>query len=215
MKRIGCAVLLTVLAGCSAARRPVAAAKGPQYGIAPDRSFIDIEPGWRLRVITPLLKSGGYRVRTEPEEVSSDSGSPSLNIQMRVDSEFLGYEQAYYSFETKGRIRLTSVEATIQGKTEPRQKPAATLFQWPRDARFVRLVFLTRASDADHDMAVLTARRYEDLDGWTAKLRTAPDETCRATRYCSWIPGGIAVRAESRDPQSGNWRPADGSQRPK
>jgi hypothetical protein len=201
---LGCALLAIAMCGCTAHKRVA-----PQYGLAPDRSYIDIEPGWRLRIVTPLLKSGGYRVRTAAETRTSG-----LNIELRVDSDFLGYELAYYAFEPKGRIRLTSVEATVNGATEPRTQPTANLFTWPKDARFLRLVFLTRASAADHDMAVLTARRLEDLDTWTAKLRDEPETACKETPYCSWIPGGIAVTAERRDSQSNNWVPADRAGRP-
>lgn len=204
-----CAVSI-LLAGCTAARKPVTA---PAYGLARDHSYIDVEPGSRLRVVTPLLKSGGYRVRAAQDGPGA-TGPGGPTVQMRVDSDFLGYELAYYAFDAKGRVRLLSVEATVQGNKEPRTQPVAKLFGWPADARFLRLVFLTRASEADHDMAVLTARRYEDLDASTAKLTASPEEACRQNRYCSWIPGGIAVSVERLDSTSGKWAPADRGGRP-
>jgi len=200
---VGSFLLTIVMCACTA-HKPVT----PQYGLSRDHSYIDIEPGWRLRVVTPLLKSGGYRVQT-----ATESRTSGLNVELRADSDFLGYELAYYAFEPKGRIRLTSVEARLNGNVEPRTQPTAKLFDWPKDARFLRLVFLTRASTADHDMAVLTARRFEDLDSWTAKLQAEPTTACKSTPYCSWIPGGIAVTAERRDPQSNNWLPAGGAGR--
>jgi len=205
MRIIAAACFTLILGGCAASHKPA-----PKYGLAADHSFIDIEPGWRLRVVTPLLKSGRYRVRT-----ASTSPQPTgATVELRADSDFLGYELAYYTLEPKARIRLTDVEATLSGKTEPRTQPTAKLFDWPKDARFVRLVFLTRVSTADHDMAVLTARRFEDLGTWTQKLQNEPDTACKSTPYCSWIPGGIAVTAERRDPQSSTWHPADRAGRP-
>ncbi len=212
MKR-ALAVVLTALALDGCAARRTASVAPPGYGMAADRSYIDLEPGWRLRVVTPLLKSGGYRAKFVEQQTSAGGGG-SLNVQLASDSGFLGYELAYYTLGPNARVRLRSVEATVDGKTEARQKPVARLFEWPKVARFVRLVFLTRSSAADHDMAVLTARQQADLDAWTAKLQADPEGACRETRYCSWVPGGIAVRAERLDAQTSAWVPADGSGRP-
>lgn len=208
---LACAAIALTLSACAVKKTAVV----PTYGLAPDRSYIDIEPGWRLRVVTPLLKSGGYRPQldTSPSAATTSPGT-GLNVELRTNSDFLGYELAYYAFEPKGRIRLTSVEATVDGNTEPRTQPTAKLFDYPRDARYLRLVFLTRVSEADHDMAVLTAGRFEDLEGWTAKLRSDPEGTCKSTPYCSWIPGGIAVSAERRNPDTNAWIPADRAGRP-
>jgi hypothetical protein len=194
------AILLT---GC-AARKPVAPVT---YGVSEDKSYIDLQPGWRLRVITPLLKSGGYRVK------SVEQTSTGNNVELRTDSDFLGYEQAYYTVPQKGRPALTSVEAFLNGVPERRKQPKARLFEWPREDRFCRLIFLTRVSDADHDMAVLTAARREDLDAMTNQLRNDPDGACKATPHCSWVPGGIAVRPEKLDAATGTWIPADAGSR--
>ena len=50
--------LVLLLAGCAAHRLQVAAPAAPGP-IEP--GYIDLEPGWRLRVVTPILESGGYR----------------------------------------------------------------------------------------------------------------------------------------------------------
>ena len=142
-----------------------------------------------------------------------------MSLTVKTGSDFLGFETAYYSVDAKsGRIAQTSVEASLDGKpAEPRQAPLAKgPFPSSQDARFVRLVFLTRSSDADHDMAVLTARRQADLDVWTLKLKADPEGACRAAgRYCSWIPGGIAVTPERPDAATGKWGPADNAGHPR
>lgn len=173
---------------------------------------MDIAPGWRLRVVTPLLRSGGYLL-------SQDSGAtkplpPGSSIEIRTGGDFLGYETAIYAVGPGARIRLTSVEAMIDGKLEPRSKPTAKLFAVPGSPEFLRLVFLTRVSAADHDMAVLTARRYEDLEAHTLRLQSAPDQNCLDAHTCSWIPKGIAVRAE-KPTASGEWIPADAAGPPR
>ena len=77
----------------------------------------------------------------------------------------------------------------------------------PGDARFLRIVFLTRVSNADHDMAVLATKTQSELDEWTPKLQADPEGSCRTLRGCSWVPGGIAVTAEKRTAEN-KWKPA-------
>ena len=56
MVRTSVMTMSLLAAGCRTARLPtVAATPKPAVG-----TFIDLEPGWRLRVITPLAAVGGY-----------------------------------------------------------------------------------------------------------------------------------------------------------
>ncbi|MBC7924502.1 MAG: hypothetical protein H7039_02500, partial [Bryobacteraceae bacterium] len=108
--------VVSLLASCTSSRKAVVT---PSYGLSPDRSFIDLQPGWRLRVVTPLLRSGRYRISPETQAVQGTA------IELRTGSDFLGYELAYYEVQSGARIRLQSVEATVDGKKESRKIPAA------------------------------------------------------------------------------------------
>ncbi|HVX65214.1 MAG TPA: hypothetical protein VHA11_01355 [Bryobacteraceae bacterium] len=165
---------------------------------------IDLRPGWRLRVVTPLLKSGGYALRSLPAAASGNT------VTLAAGGEFQGYETAYYAIapHPKGgvRIALASVEVTRDGASAPQGAPALPLFQLPQGARFVRLVFLTRVSPADHDMAVVGAASTAELDRFAAEVQANPRACGAAGRhYCAWIPSGIAVRAEALG--AGTWEP--------
>jgi hypothetical protein len=170
-----------------------------RYGYALPAGFADVAPGWRLRVVTLLTKSGRFRMNESAEQ----SGPNTLTI--RTDSDFLGHETAYYSVSERPRepgvaLRLETVRAAIGDQTESRTEPKVALFQLPDWARHVRLVFLTRASSADHDMAILAARSYWDLEQATTPVQVTPKTGCATTKtvYCAWVPAGIAVTPEIR-----------------
>ncbi|HYO84359.1 MAG TPA: hypothetical protein VES20_23345 [Bryobacteraceae bacterium] len=175
-------------------------------------TFVELHPGWRLRVITPLLKGGGYRLGNVLEkQVSSGPDAP---VTLSA-SEFLGMETAWYSVERRlnepgVRIRLAAAEVAVDGKIEKREQPVAKLFDLPADARRVRLLYLTRVSAADHDMLVLAAPSVRELDELTQKVQRDPASSCSTNPYCSAIPGGIAVRAEMPVVADGSlrWYPA-------
>lgn len=147
-------------------------------------SYLDLQAGSRLQVITPILKSGGYIVSSTVD----------------TKGDFLGYETSVYSIAAKPFHRLAvefeSAEIKRDEKTEPRTSPLLPLFQIPKPMNAIRLVYLERASHADHNMAVLATRRTKQLTQMTLALLENPSKNCVNDRdtYCSWIPAGIAVR---------------------
>ncbi|MGA2182611.1 MAG: hypothetical protein ABSH47_06235 [Bryobacteraceae bacterium] len=196
--------LLVLLNACVARTAHVAANRAPAVG---PRYYIDLEPGWRVRVVTPILKGGGYRVRT--------AGEPGATT-LKAGADFLGYEIAWYAvkarFPSGERVVFTAAEVHNKDGVVPAAQPLAPLFHVPGEARYVRLIYLVRASEADHDMAVVAASRRDALDPLTAQVRTNP-QACQSQRgtFCSWIPDGIAVTPEVRTTAAGaeQWAPAN------
>ena len=171
-----------------------------------DRSYVDLRPGWRIRVITPILKSGGFKVQTE--QVKSSDGT----IELKTGDGIVGYEVSYYTVnarESGGRaIRFTSAETRVRGGTPIRKlQPAFLLFDLPDASRYLRLVFLMRASRTEHDEAILGASSPSDLDVLTRRVESSPAENCKvqAEGVCSWVPEGIGVQIERRNGK--NWVP--------
>ena len=156
-------------------------------------------------MVTPILKSGGYRVKAEPSASAPDTATLSL----AVGSDFLGYEVAYYAVGSRVTFTTAEVHKQVDKKdtVAAEQRPLVPLFQLPREARFVRLIYLVRVSEADHDMAVVAARHKEDLDPLTARVRANPS-ACRnvGQTFCLWIPDGIAVTPERKVGEE--WAPA-------
>jgi hypothetical protein len=158
-----------------------------RYGSSRDAGHLDLAPGWRIRVIAPVLKSSGFRL----PGTAAPSG-PGVTIDIETKGEFLGMETAFYRVAARDRqpgvrIALSDVEAVIDGKVESREKPLVSLFGLPDDARHVRLIYLTRRSGNDHDMAIVGGPTRQSLD---------QHSRCDGTPYCVWVPLGVAVLAQ-------------------
>ncbi len=93
---------------------------------------------------------------------------------------------------------LASVEATKGEQKTTELKPRVALFQFPRRVRYIRLVYLVRVSNADHNMAVLGSDDVDRLSALTKQVQDDPEAGCKNARraYCSWVPQGVAVNPE-------------------
>jgi hypothetical protein len=196
-----CLVGITIaagLAGCAVREPPKMSTNVTSP--APNYEYTDLQPGWRIRVVTPILKSGKFIVKAQAVEGSGNETT------LKTGNDFVGYEIAYYSIKTRPGggvfIRFSSAESVRGGKPAKQSQPSVPLFDLPGGMRFVRLVFLTRVSRADHNQGILGASSLEQLNALTRNVEAAPAENCRtyADIFCSWIPAGIAAQPEKRDP---------------
>jgi hypothetical protein len=189
--RCGLALLLVVLGGCAARRLP----PPPPPPKISGPSFVDLQTGWRVQVVTPLLKSGGYLLKAAEQTEEGNT------ITLRVGDEFQGYETALYAVGKERRIRLTEVTLNQGGTLTHPAKSRAPRLRVPGRMRHVRLLYTLKVSDADHNMAVLAARDEARLGALTAAVQGNPAGGCRSNRneYCEWIPAGVAVKAERPD----------------
>jgi hypothetical protein len=184
--------IFAVFTSCSTRRVPV-----PARVSASHPEYIDLEAGWRLRVVTPISKRGNYRLNYK--DVKQADGTITLTTD-----EFRGYETAYYSVEArKGggvQIRFVSAELSQDGKSAILSESVRPQFETTQKFRLVRLVYLTRVSDSDHDMAVVAANKQVDLEASTKAVLAEAVRGCvtRSQSQCSWIPAGVAVRPEKQ-----------------
>jgi hypothetical protein len=172
-----------------------------------DVSYIDLLPGWRVRVVTPLLKSGGYQLA---DLTATSNADLSITLSSRDSEDFIGYETAYYSVQRDGdgvRVEFGSAETSIDATRSSRPRPTVPLFLIPESSKYVRLVYLVRQSVSDHNMAIVAADRKDLLEDLTKQVREAP-EGCHTvgSGYCSWVPLGIAVRPEAHSNARDNER---------
>ena len=187
--------LLFALCLCGCARHVSIPPPAPQA----TPNYIDIQTGWRLRVITPILKSGGYLVKTAEEVTTGNT------ITLATTADFTGYETAYYAVTPAG-IKFESATMHRDGQASPQAKPTVTLFRIPRALRFTRLVYVARVSKTDHEMAVLAARDLADLAALTTAVLAQPAACVSGKRrYCEWIPAGVAVRPERQKDGTTEW----------
>ena len=104
LKRLFILATVIFFAGCVAHKRY------PTPGAFVDRSYVDLQPGWRIKVVTPILTGGGYKVQMEAVKAANGA------VQMQTSSDFVGYEVDYYSADANGKgmtVRFLSAEQSF------------------------------------------------------------------------------------------------------
>ena len=186
-----CLVIVLTTAGCS---HPRVHASAPTAVTASGRSYMDLEPGSELRILIPLLKSGGFRA----SDLSVAPGNATLTVS---SDDLIGYRDLHYAVSGKKRgvvrLRFLAAEVTKNGETTVEPDPPELPFALPTEAEHIRLVFLVRESEADHNMAIVGSRRLDALDAFTKQFEQNPN-ACAISEdvFCGWVPAGIAVRPE-------------------
>jgi hypothetical protein len=122
-----CSIILVAGAGCS--RKNVSVPVPVASNIAKPDDYMDLEPEWKLRIVVPLLKSGGFRPAVTAQQTDGNT------ISMSAD-DLLGYEVSHYVANGKSasRVRLAfvSAEATREGKTVPEAHAPSLPFALPQ-----------------------------------------------------------------------------------
>jgi hypothetical protein len=176
-----CSTILVTSAGCSRKIVSVPVASN----IAKPDDYMDLEPEWKLRIVVPLLKSGGFRPAVSGQQ--TDGNTMSMSAE-----DLLGYEVSHYVANGKSasRVRLVfvSAEATRDGKTVPEAHAPALPFALPPRHEHIRLVYLVRVSKADHNMAIVAAKRPDALNAFTKRLRRIP-AFAREKKREFFVPG--------------------------
>jgi hypothetical protein len=76
--------------------------------------YVDLQPGWRVRAVTPITKSGTSTFTTESVEAGGSS------LSMKASQDFVGYEISYYAVNTRPgggvSIHFSSAEIKKEGK---------------------------------------------------------------------------------------------------
>ena len=112
-----------------------------------------------------------------------------------------GYQIAYYSIArapSDDRVRLMLASITRSDETRAAEPP----FPAPENFQYIRVLFWTAHSSADHYATVLTAGDRKSLADATGTFLAAPDGSCRIALprgvTCIPVPPDSAVNAEMR-----------------
>ncbi len=134
-----------------------------------DNSYMDLEAGGMLRIVVPAADSRGYDISNYDITAARDGV----------------------------RLRFASAERTRNGKAIPEPNAPPLPFQLPRRPAHIRLIYLVRVSEADHNMAIVAAKRLDVLNAFTKRLKESPT-VCEANGaiFCAWVPARVAVRPE-------------------
>lgn len=175
--------------------RPVAA----PAALTGSKTFVDLEPGWRLTLVTPLRRdSPNASWQYGQPTVKTGATNQGLNITLTLDpATQFGFEQSQFEVLPTG-LRWQQSIRNLEDVASPAPAPILALFPPPARPARLRLLFLTRASDKNYNTALLIAPNPAALEAFTARVRENPDQACQSTRSqrCIWIPPGVAARPE-------------------
>ncbi len=167
--------------------------------LAPQQSYRDLQPGETLTVITPLRKSSGdsdwrYGMPNTSTSVAAESQAINVTISLEAETQF-GFERSQYAVRGDGLTWIESMR-NLNGTETTAPRPLLSLFPKPAGRQFVRILFLTRASDLNYNTAIIGARDNKRLSELTQAIRERPEAACRvaAGSWCVWIPPGVAAR---------------------
>jgi len=150
-------------------------------------------------VTIPLLRSGGYQLKTTAPALTGNT------ISLSADKDLEGFEIDFYSFQPRegGGVRIEFVYGEVRknDQTISQSRPGTVLFQVPPNLKFLRLVYSVQMArgESDHGMAFLAADEMSTLETSTRELQINPNSCNKDEHtYCSWIPPGVAVVPEVR-----------------
>lgn len=144
-----------------------------------------------VQVVIPILRSGGYVLPSLKAEGSGGSQT------VEAGSDFLGYERDFYSVSREGtgvRVQFRRGQVWENGKMHSTHSPRLRFFV--NGSRHVRLVFLTRLSNADHDMAIVSSDDPAALAVAAREITAHGQCLDSAEVQCTWVPNGVAVTPE-------------------
>ncbi|MGC2662244.1 MAG: hypothetical protein WA324_30140 [Bryobacteraceae bacterium] len=161
-------------------------------------SYLDLEAGGSLRIVVPLLKASGSATVGQPIQQNG-------NTFLVSAANLAGYDISYYSLDRAPqgcvRLKFAIARVTRDDRNAWEDHPPALPFDLPLTAGHIRLIYLVRQSQSDHNMAIVASKNLDALNIFTKQFENHP-EVCRNDRdvTCSWVPLGVAVRPESQPP---------------
>jgi hypothetical protein len=155
--------------------------------------FLDLQPGWRLRITTPLS-----RHNASATQEASDAGTITLKAP-----EGFAYETSYYAIrrDPDRVLHFEFLSGTVSRDGKITSEPARLGWEIQPNiaAPFARLIYLRRLSDSDHNMAFVAALNATTLETLTRMIdenadRPVPLPPTRSAR--GWRPEWLWSRNE-------------------
>lgn len=142
-----------------------------QYGDYARTGWIDLDPQFRLRTLTPV--NGGYETAW-------------YNLTARKGGGVF--------------LSLASVEERSRDGSALKERPAADLLSLPDSTRYLRMYFRSWTIAGDRKIALLGARTPDELGASSGAFERDPAGFCAVERagVCITVPREVALSAEMR-----------------
>lgn len=175
--------------------------KSREYALlnSPTRSTgrSDLLPWTKLRVTTPIFREGAPAnaqvVTDDPGIVEEVQGG--LAITLNASEDFVGYEMAWYALRPRpdGGVQMEfEFSETHIGDEMTRAETSRQQMEFAHDARYFRILVLTRISDSDHDTAFLAGATLAELEERTLAVEADPSR-CGRMAECVEIDTRVAL----------------------
>jgi hypothetical protein len=107
--------------------------------------FIDLGPGNRLEVISPIVREGTPEDAPLVEEAGVSGTDGRIEVVLKASPNLVGHETSWYGFERKSdggaRIAPISANASVRGIAMPLDKPAKDYFAFAAPVGYYRLFY--------------------------------------------------------------------------
>lgn len=126
-----------------------------RHGCYVQTGYVDLEPGLRLRVTTPVVPQG--------ETLQSEAATGNVATGLTVRSNAMGWETAFYDVKGQGagsavELSFFSGEQVIDGERAELSSANRSKLDVPAAPSHLRLYFLSRQSADDRDITLLASR---------------------------------------------------------
>lgn len=156
--------------------------------------YIDLRPGHRLRVASPVFAEGAPANASTFEQVGPTEvqGPASLTVTVKTSDDVRGFELDWYAVERAAggaRIVPLSAELFVEGEPQQLDAPRSNPFVFHPSAAYFRLMFLARLEvDPDHDILVLGAATPTALEERYDRIRAEPSLCGEEVGFCAAAP---------------------------
>ncbi len=163
------------------------------------KGYIDLTPGYRLQVVTPVMKAGAAEDAPIVATTSVAGTDRQIDVTIRASENLTGVETAWYAVEPRrpgpgATIVPVAVERVVAGRSEKADSPLANYLQFAPGAAYYRLFYKTDPADNGVTHVVLAAPTMAELDARTGAL-AADGSMCRTSdpSVCAVFPRRVGV----------------------
>jgi len=163
--------------------------------------YTDLQPGFRLRVVSPVFREGAPSDATALQtETAPSTDGAGLTVTVQASDDLIGYEIAWYAVNPLtgrhgARIVPEYADFHNDGEVERTTAPRANPFVFGPESAHFRLLHMTRLSESDRDFLLLAAATPEELAERTEVLKENADacEGMAPAGVCRVIARGVAI----------------------
>jgi hypothetical protein len=142
------------------------------------RGSVELSSVSSLRVVSPVFRPGAAGLPVAAQQITKLSEGPpnTINVELRGNPDLTGYEVAWYDVVNRDdgpglKIVPRSAEVHVDGKAERAAAPRVNHLAVEPDARWMRYFLMTRASQNDYNIVVVTGKTRSELESRTASFR--------------------------------------------